>query len=161
MRRSHPSGTLGGILGSRRSLLALAVFVPAAVAVAVPIVRRTFRAEVTGPSLVKLSGSAARTAAEAPPPPSLTGIDLTKIEVKDQVSTAPLPNKRTAKLAVDPSLQRVAERVMSMHHLPEAVVVMMDVETGKVIAYASHVDKGPKRDLAVEATAPQRASSRS
>ena len=31
---------------------------------------------------------------------------------------------------------------------------LMDVETGNVLVYASHIEKGPKRDLAVEATAP-------
>jgi penicillin-binding protein A len=31
---------------------------------------------------------------------------------------------------------------------------MMDVESGKVLVYASHIEKGAKRDLAVEATAP-------
>jgi peptidoglycan glycosyltransferase len=43
---------------------------------------------------------------------------------------------------------------MSMHHVPEASVVLMDVATGKILVYASHVEKGPPRDLCVEATAP-------
>lgn len=120
----------------------------------VPLARRTFMVEATGPSLAKLSGAAASAAATAPPPPSLAGLDLRKIDVKDQVATAPLPDKKTARLAIDTTLQRVADAVMAKHHLPEAAVVMMDVETGKVIVYASHVEAGPKRDLAVEASAP-------
>ncbi|MBX3208361.1 MAG: penicillin-binding protein [Labilithrix sp.] len=138
----------------RKPLVAVAVGVPLVIALAVPLARRTLRAETNAPSIAKLSGAAAAAAAVAPPPPSLAGLDLTKIETKDSGVTAPLPDKRTARLAVDPVLQRVAESVMSAHHLPEAAVVMMDVETGKVIAYASHVEKGPKRDLGVEATAP-------
>ena len=43
---------------------------------------------------------------------------------------------------------------MAMHHVPEAAVVLMDVATGKILVYASHVEKGPPRDLCVEATAP-------
>ena len=43
---------------------------------------------------------------------------------------------------------------MSAHHLPEAAVVLMDAATGRLLVYASHVDKGPARDLCVEATAP-------
>jgi len=138
----------------RKPLVAAAVGVPLAIALAVLLVRRQVPVEPGGPSIAKLSGKAATAAAVAPPPPTLAGLDLTKIDVKDQGVTAPLPDKRTAKLAIDPALQRVAENVMSMHHLPEATVVVMDVETGKVIAYASHIEKGPKRDLAVEATAP-------
>jgi len=32
--------------------------------------------------------------------------------------------------------------------------VLMDVATGKILVYASHVEKGPARDICVEATAP-------
>ena len=138
----------------RKPLVAVAVGVPLAIALAIPLARRTLPVEMDGPSIAKLSGAAATAAAVAPPPPSLAGLDLTKIDVKDQGVTVPLPDKRTARLAIDPVLQRVAENVMAMHHLPEAAVVVMDVETGKVIAYASHIEKGPKRNLAVEATAP-------
>jgi membrane peptidoglycan carboxypeptidase len=138
----------------RKPLVAVAVGVPLLIGLAVPLARRTLRAETSVPSIAKLSSRAAAAAAVAPPPPSLVGLDLAKIEMKDHGATAPLPDKKVAKLAVDPALQRVADGVMSMHHLPEAAVVMMDVETGKVIVYASHVEKGPKRDLAVEATAP-------
>jgi peptidoglycan glycosyltransferase len=137
----------------RRPLVALAVGVPLLIALAVPLARRT-RAETNAPSIAKLTGNAAAVAAVAPPPPSLAGLDLTKIELKDTGATAPLPDKRTARLAVDPALQRVAENVMARHNLPEAAVVMMDVETGKVIVYASHIEKGAKRDLGIEATAP-------
>lgn len=137
----------------RRTRVAIALAVPLGIAIAIPLARRTLHAETTVP-LIKLSGQAAAAAAVAPPPPSLAGLDLTKIDVKDKGATAPLADKKTARLALDPELQRVAENVMSAHHLPEAAMVMMDVETGKVLVYASHLEKGPKRDLAVEATAP-------
>jgi len=136
----------------RRSWVAMAVGVPLVIVLAA-LGRRTLRAET--PALVKLSGPAAAAAAVAPPPPTLAGIDLNKIEMKESgMVTAPLPDKKTARLGVEASLQRVADGVMQLHHLPEAAVVLMDVETGKVIVYASHVEKGQKRDLNVEATAP-------
>jgi cell division protein FtsI/penicillin-binding protein 2 len=59
-----------------------------------------------------------------------------------------------AVLNVDATLQRVADRVMAAHHVSEASVVLMDVQTGKVLVYANHIEKGAPRDLAVEASAP-------
>ncbi|MBX3232835.1 MAG: penicillin-binding protein [Labilithrix sp.] len=126
--------------------------VPIALTVAVLLARRG-RAD-TPPSIAKLTAPQAAAAAVAPPPPSFAGVDLAKMEVKDSGATALLPDKRTVKLSVEPALQRTADNVMSMHHLPEAAVVVMEVDTGRVLVYASHVDKGPKRDLAIEATAP-------
>jgi cell division protein FtsI/penicillin-binding protein 2 len=140
----------------RRPIVAVAVGVPLVVAIAIPLARRNLRAETLGPpAIIKLSGPAAAAAAIAPPPPTLSGLDLNQISVKDSGATAPLSDKKmTARLAIDPTLQRTAQGVMSAHHLPEAAVVLMDVETGKILAYASHVEKGPKRDLVVEAQAP-------
>jgi cell division protein FtsI/penicillin-binding protein 2 len=43
---------------------------------------------------------------------------------------------------------------MRLRHLPEAAVVLMDVATGQLLVYASHVDRGPAHDLCSEATAP-------
>ncbi len=134
--------------------MAVVVGVPLVLAVAIPLARRASAITQANVPAVKLSGPAAAAAAVAPPPPSLTGLDLTKMDVKDASVTAPLTDKKVARLAVDPALQRVADGVMSTNHLPEAAVVVMDVETGKLLVYASHIEKGPKRDLAVEATAP-------
>jgi cell division protein FtsI/penicillin-binding protein 2 len=143
-----------GAVVTRRWRVAVAVGVPVLFAIGVPLARRALRAETSAPSIVKLTGRSAAAAATAPPPPTLAGLDLTRIEVKDQGATAPLSDKKTARLAVDPALQRLARRIMSMYRLPEAAFVMMDVETGKVLVYASHVENGAPRDLAVEATAP-------
>lgn len=133
-------------------MVAVAVAVPVLFGLAIAVAHRG-HADVTMP-ITKLTGSQAAAAAVAPPPPSFAGIDLTKIDVRETGATAPLPDKRTAKLSLDPTLQNVASATMAMHHLPEAAVVLMDVETGKILVYASHVEKGPKRDIAIEATAP-------
>src|SRR5687767_9187548 len=107
----------------RRSWLALGIGVPLVIAGAL-LVRSTLRAEGPhAPSIAKLSGPAAAAAAVAPPPPTLQGIDLAKLEVKDDKVTTPLPDKKIAKLTIDAQLQKTASAIMSMHHLPEAAIV--------------------------------------
>jgi hypothetical protein len=91
----------------------------------------------------------------APPRfPPLAGIDLTKIALGDDGATAPAAEGRVARLTLDPELQRAADRILAAHHLPEAAMVLVDVSTGKLLAYASHIEHGDKRDLCAEATAP-------
>ncbi len=140
----------------RRSWMALGVGAPLVVALAFASFTRTpVHAEGAHdlPSISKLV-SGMSTAASAPPHANLAGLELAKMTVGDTSATAPLPDKRVARLTVDPALQRAAEGVMTMHHVPEASVVLMDVQTGKILVYASHVEKGPQRDICVEATAP-------
>jgi cell division protein FtsI/penicillin-binding protein 2 len=95
---------------------------------------------------------------KAPPPlpalPPLDGVDLTRIAIDDDGVTAPAAARRVARLTLDPELQRAAQRLMALHHLPEAAMVLVDVATGHLLAYASHVEHGDARDLVAEATAP-------
>jgi peptidoglycan glycosyltransferase len=141
----------------RRSWLAFGVGVPAVAALALlAFSRSSLRAEGAHgelPSIAKVLGGSA-SAASGPPPAILAGLELSTLTVGETDVTAKLPEKKIAHLTVDPGLQRIADGVMSMHHVPEAAVVLMDVQTGKILVYASHVEKGPPRDLAVEATAP-------
>ncbi|HEX4446860.1 MAG TPA: penicillin-binding transpeptidase domain-containing protein [Polyangiaceae bacterium] len=90
---------------------------------------------------------------EKPPTAPLAGLDLARM-ASDAAGLVAPTEAGTAHLTVDPELQRIALGIMSAHHLPEGAVVLMDVATGKLLAYASHVDKGPARDLCAEATAP-------
>jgi cell division protein FtsI/penicillin-binding protein 2 len=85
--------------------------------------------------------------------PPVAGLDLMHVAAADGVTSAPAAGG-TAQLTLDADLQRTALGLMSAHHLPEAAVVLMDVPTGRLLVYASHVDKGPPRDLCAEATAP-------
>lgn len=87
-------------------------------------------------------------------PPPLTSVDLTHLKVEDSGVTAPAHGNRTATLTIQPTLQRLAEKILKTNGIPEAAVVMTEVSTGRVLVYASHVEKGPQRDLCVEATAP-------
>jgi peptidoglycan glycosyltransferase len=83
----------------------------------------------------------------------VAGLDLLHVTLGEGGATASA-GAGTARLSVRPSLQRQAMALMEAHHLPEAALVLMDVATGKVLVYASRVDKGPARDMCVEASAP-------
>jgi penicillin-binding protein A len=88
-----------------------------------------------------------------PTPPSLAGLDLLRISSDDAGSLAPA-DQGTARLTLDAELQRLSLALMAAHHFPEASVVLMDVVTGRLLVYASHVDRQAPRDLCIEATAP-------
>src|SRR5690606_19544981 len=123
--------------GMRRSWILLgALVLPVGLAlVLVPSARRAVDDERGQPPIAKLSKGAAKAAAAAtaPPPPSLAGLDPTKMKASEAGFVAPLERKKVARLAVDPELQRITSRVLAMHHVPEASVVLMDAETGKVL----------------------------
>jgi len=90
---------------------------------------------------------------EQPTPSPVAGLDLVHIGSADGAPTAPA-GAGTARLTIDLDLQREALGLMAMRHLPEAAVVLLDVATGRVLVYASHVEHGTPRDLCAEATAP-------
>lgn len=138
----------------RRSLLALGTLVPI-VAVLAVILRRPHAPEEAPPPPDPMAiAHTVRTPEPKPSAPPLDGLDLTKIRASGDVATASLGEKKVAKLTIEPELQRTTERLMASYHLPEAAVVLMDVATGNVLVHASHVERGPARDLCVEATAP-------
>ena len=84
---------------------------------------------------------------------ALAGLDLSRATFDAAGPVAPT-RSGVARLTLDPELQRTALGLMTARHLPEAAVVLMDVASGRLSVYASHVDKGPARDLCVEASAP-------
>ncbi len=90
---------------------------------------------------------------EQPAPAPIAGLDLVHVGSADGAAVAPAEGG-TARLTLDPNLQREALGLMTMRHLPEAAVVLMDVATGRILVYASHVEHGAPRDLCAEATAP-------
>lgn len=84
----------------------------------------------------------------------LKGLDLSRIDVSGEVGTAPLPDGKVAELTVSPKLQRAANRYLREGALPEGAVVMTDVKTGRVLAWASYSEDAPARDFAAEANVP-------
>src|ERR1019366_1776719 len=93
---------------------------------------------------------------DEPPGPEanpVAGLDLVHVSTTEGAATAPAAGG-TATLTLDADLERTSVGLMNAHHLPEGAIVLMDVATGKVLVYASHVEKGPPRDLCAEATAP-------
>ncbi len=87
-------------------------------------------------------------------PSALAGLDLAHVSYDDSGATTSTSDGRLMHLTLDPDLQGTAERLMAHYRVAEASVVMMEAATGKVLAYASHLSKGQKRDLNAEATAP-------
>jgi cell division protein FtsI/penicillin-binding protein 2 len=93
--------------------------------------------------------------APAPNPlPKLDGIDLLRMDLRPQRVTAPLPDGRIAELTLDPVIQRAARAQMQRYRIPEAGTVLMEVKTGKLLAYASYVAEGEPFDVNVRAGAP-------
>jgi penicillin-binding protein A len=86
--------------------------------------------------------------------PKLGGVDLTKLKSEGNAIVTELPDKTQVKLTLDPHLQRTASALLTAYAIPESSIVMMDPATGHVLAYASHIEGKPNRDLNVEATAP-------
>jgi cell division protein FtsI/penicillin-binding protein 2 len=83
-------------------------------------------------------------------PPPLTDIDLTRIDDRGNVATAPAH----AELTIVPKYQRAALGLLRGGHVPEGAIVLTDIKTGKVLVWASYVEDGAIHDVASEATAP-------
>lgn len=89
-----------------------------------------------------------------PPAPDLEGLELLRMRFEPERITSPLRHGRNAELTLEPDLQRAALSVMKRHDLPEAGVVLMDVKTGNVLVYASHVQAGEPFDVNRRSEAP-------
>src|SRR5690348_8265629 len=117
----------------------------------VPVVQgRIVLHDVQGP-LSKITSAVAPVDAA---PPSFEGLDLTQLSVLPRRVTAQLPGGRTAELTLDPDIQRTATSIMERYRIPESGAVLMDVKTGNLLAYASHVTDAPAFDVNARATAP-------
>ncbi len=84
----------------------------------------------------------------------LAGLDLLRLDVRPRRVTTPLRDGKQAELTLDPALQRAALAQFKRYSVPEGGVVVMEVATGKILAYASYVAQGPKFDVNARAEAP-------
>ncbi len=116
----------------------------------VPVVQGHVVVRDVARPLAKITGASPESAA----PPSFEGLSLTSVTILPRRVTASLAGGRTAELSLDPDVQRTATAIMERYRVPESGAVLMDVKTGKVIAYASHVDQGTPFDVNARATAP-------
>ncbi len=89
-----------------------------------------------------------------PPPNPFDGLDLLRLDLHPRGVTTPLPDGKTAHLTLDPELQRLASSYLRRYQIPEAGAVLVDVKTGKVLVYASYVNKGVPFDVNARAEAP-------
>lgn len=102
--------------------------------------------------LSKLKSALSGTSSDKPP--DFSGLDLLRLDLRPSRVVAPLSGGRTAELTLDATLQRTATAVMKQYRVPEAGVVLMDVRSGKLLAYASHVNDGEKFDVNTRAEPP-------
>jgi len=125
------------------------------VAISLPLLRKHDAqiANLISKPEVQEDTGAAQVLREVTPPP-LTDLDLTEIDTRSGVATAPAHGDRTAELTLVPHYQRAALNYLRAGRMVEGAVVMTDVKTGKVLVWASVVEEGPRRDIAAEATAP-------
>lgn len=87
-------------------------------------------------------------------PSPLAGLDLAKIDVSGEVPTAPAADGRVAELTLSPKLQRAANRYLREAALPEGAIVIVEVKTGRVLAWSSYSEDSPARDFAAESNVP-------
>ena len=120
------------------------------IAALVPVVRGSIAIEAP---LRKLSSAVGATP-KSKEPPKLEGLDLLRLDLRPQRVMAPLKDGQTAELTLDPAIQRAARAQMQKYRMPESGVVVMDVKTGKLLAYASYVNQGEAFDVNVRAEAP-------
>ena len=100
-----------------------------------------------------------RRMSEAPPvtrpeAPNLTGLDLVHLELRDSRVEASLGGGRTAELTLEPALQRTTKSLLERYDVPEGGVVLMNVKSGELLVYASHVRNGEAFDVNARAEAP-------
>jgi peptidoglycan glycosyltransferase len=90
----------------------------------------------------------------APQTPDLEGLDLLRLTLHADRIESPLRRGLTARLTLDPELQRASTAVLDRYDMPEAGAVLMNVKNGDLLVYASRVHDGQPFDVNVRADAP-------
>jgi len=63
-------------------------------------------------------------------------VDLSRVTVTDDGATAPLAGGETARLTLDPALQRAAERLLAKARPFEGAVTLVDARSGRLLVWA-------------------------
>ena len=74
-------------------------------------------------------------------------------DAREQRYTASYGSGR-ASLSVTPRLQQGLEKLLADYRVPMGAVVLLDPRTGRVLAMAEHVEKGPRTHIALQPIAP-------
>ena len=156
-RREPRTSIFGGALRRalaatwvRRSIAVLASVL--LVAVSLPYVRARASTMFTG--LAKKTKNGGPTVKREVSPPPLTDLDLTRIDARGDVVTAPAHGDRVAELTLVAKYQRAANRIMRDGAVPMGAVLMTDVRTGRVLVWANYSEDAPLTNIAAEATSP-------
>ncbi len=123
------------------------------VAVSLPYVRSHTATLVESLSKARIQQGGPKVRKEVTPPP-LTGVDLTRIDARGDVVTAPAFGDRTAELTLVPKYQRAANRLLRDGSVPMGAVVMTDVKTGRILVWANYSEDAPLTNIAAEASSP-------
>jgi len=86
--------------------------------------------------------------------PELSGLDMLRMDIRPRRVTLPMKNGHTAELTLDADVQRAALVQLKKYRVPEGGVVLEEVKTGRLLAYASYVNEGEKFDFNARAEAP-------
>ena len=85
----------------------------------------------------------------------LEGLKLwKKARLVDDAYVAKTADGKTARLSVNPALQKQMEKLLKMYRPVGAAVVALDPKTGKVLALAEYAEDGQAEGLATRATYP-------
>lgn len=129
--------------------------VAAAVCLAVVIpVARHFASAEDSPLRAARAASAKGKSGPSQDPAMLQGIQFERLGLGRTEVTAPGPEGRLARLTVDPNLQRGTLRLFHDHGIPDGATVLMELDTGRVLVYATQQSKGPPKDMCADASAP-------
>lgn len=111
------------------------------------------RRDEAPPAPVVAPAAVVEKALPAPLTAPFAGLDLAHMHTDGERATVALPSGEVAELTVDPTLQRAAEKVLAHHRFDRAGIVVMDVEDGHVLAWATRRANG-HGDVNLEANVP-------
>jgi penicillin-binding protein A len=79
-------------------------------------------------------------------PDALAAVEIDRMFLGEDSTTAPAGAGRIAHLTVDPRLQKASESAMKSRRIPIGGAVVMDLRTGEVLAYAAKRSGNAKED---------------
>ena len=124
-----------------------------ALAVAIPVVHE-LAPNFKPFEIARTPDVAAVQAPDANAPPALAGIEIDRMFLGDDRVTAPAAQGRVASLSVRPALQKVAMSSLKARRAANGAVLVMDLRTGRLLAYASRTSGSTKVEPVTSARQP-------